>query len=197
MTSSFPLIDKLQAIPDYRKPKGRRHDLWLLLLLVLLGTLCGYRGYRPLEEFCRTHWLTLGSQLSLPASTRIPSYSTFRRLLHQADFEPLLSLFNEWVSQMLPLSKTTWVSGDGKAIKSTLSDYSESSQSFINTVSAFTHEQGLVMHLQVADNKQGSEQQVVEQLITALNGQPVIFTFDALHCQKKRWNALSFKNSTI
>jgi hypothetical protein len=186
MTTNFALIDKLQAIPDYRKAKGRRHDLWLLLLLILLGTFCGYRGYRPLADFCQTHWCTLCAQLALPPETPIPSYSTFRRVLHRVDFNPLLTLFNEWVAMFVRLSETTWVAGDGKAIKSTLSDYSESYQSFINTVSAFTHGSGLVLHLQVANNKQGSEQVVVEQLIQALAGQPVVFTFDALHCQKKR-----------
>ncbi|NEO83177.1 MAG: transposase family protein [Spirulina sp. SIO3F2] len=100
--------------------------MWLLLVLILLGTLCGYRGYRPLADFCQNHWLTLCQQLELRPETRIPSYSTFRRVLHRVDFEPLLSLFNEWGTQFLPLSETTWVAGDGKAIKSTMSDYSES-----------------------------------------------------------------------
>lgn len=185
MTSSFSLIAQLQAIPDYRKAKGRRHDLWLLLLLILLGTFCGYRGYRPLADFCQTHWFTLCRRLELSPQTRIPSYSTFRRVLHRVDFVPLLALFNEWVAQFISLDETTWVAGDGKAIKSTLSDYSESYQSFINTISAFTHDSGLVLHLQVADNQAGSEQVQVQQLIQALDGQPIVFTFDALHCQKK------------
>lgn len=184
MTNHFALIDKLKAIPDYRKAKGRRHELWLLLALILLGTMCGYRGYRPLAEFCQTHWSTICQKLGLGCETRMPSYSTLRRVLHQVNFEPLMGLFNEWVAQFISLSETTWVAGDGKAIRSTMSDYGESYQSFINTVSAYTHEQGLVLHLQVADNKQGSEQVVVEQLIQALAGQPVVFTFDALHCQK-------------
>lgn len=186
MTPHFALIAKLQAIPDHRSAKGRRHDLWLLLLLILLGTFCGYRGYRPLVDFCHTHWRTLCTQLALPPETRIPSYSTFRRVLHRVDFNPLLTLFNEWVATLFHWSETTGVAGDGKAIKSTLSNYGDSAQSLINTVSAFTHGSGLVLHWQVADNKQGAEQGVVEQLIQALAGQPVVFTFDALHCQKKR-----------
>ncbi len=152
----------------------------------MLGTFCGYRGYRPLANFCQTHWSTLCAQLALPPATRIPSYSTFRRVLHQVDFNPLLALFNEWAALFLRLPGTTWVAGDGKALKRTLSDYEESYQSFINTVSAFTHESGLVLHLQVVDNKQGSEQGVVEQLIQALASQPGVFTFDALHSQKKQ-----------
>jgi predicted transposase YbfD/YdcC len=40
--------------------------------------------------------------------------------------------------------------------------------------------------MQVMKNKQTSEIQVVRQLIAALVGQPIVFTLDALHCQKKR-----------
>jgi hypothetical protein len=77
------------------------------------------------------------------------------------------------------------VAADGKSIKSTLSDYTESYQNFIRSVSAFTHESGVVLHLQMMNNKHISELEVVRQLIAALAGQPIVFTLDALHAQKK------------
>lgn len=186
MTATFNLIAHLKQIPDYRKGKGKRHSLWLILMLVLLGTLCGYRGYRPLADFTQQHWQVLSELLELPAQTRLPSYSTFRRVLQRVDFVPFVELFNHWSQTFLPLMTETWVAADGKSIKSTLSDYSQSYQSFVSTVSAFTHQSGVVLHLQVMNNKQVSEIEVVRQVITALAGQPIVFTLDALHCQKKR-----------
>ena len=197
MTQTFNLIERLKKITDYRKSKGRRHALWLVLALVLLGSLCGYRGYRPLADFSQLHWANLCELLELPRETRIPSYSTFRRVLHRVDFEPLLELFNAWSQQFMQLQEQTWVAADGKSIKSTLNDYSESYQNFISTVSAFTHESGVVLRLQVMENKKTSEIEVVRQLITALAGDPVVFTLDALHCQKKRLNRLSTSSNTI
>lgn len=191
------LIEQLKQIPDYRKGKGKRHSLWLVIMLVLLGTLCGYRGYRPLADFSQQHWQSLGELLELPVNTRIPSYSTFRRVLHRVEFEPILGLFNRWTQMFIKLTEQTWVAADGKSIKSTLTDYSESYQSFVTTVSAFTHESGVVLHLQVMDNKQTSEIAVVRQLIAALAGQPVVFTFDALHCQKKQSNRLLGSSNII
>jgi hypothetical protein len=54
MTQTLNLIEHLKQIPDYRKSKARRHSLWLLLMLVLLGTLCGYRC-RRLRPCCNAN----------------------------------------------------------------------------------------------------------------------------------------------
>lgn len=196
MTQTLDLVTDLKQIPDYRKGKGKRHALWLVLMLILLGTLCGYRGYRPLADFSQQHWQTLCQLLALPSSTRIPSYSTFRRVLQRVDFEPFVALFNRGSHLFIALTEETWVSADGKSIKSTLSDYSESYQNFITSVSAFTHQSGVVLHLQMMHNKQTSEIEVVRQLIAALAGQPVVFTLDALHCQKKQSTKATTRNNT-
>jgi DDE_Tnp_1-associated len=195
-SQTLNLIEHLKQIPDYRKAKGKRHALWLVMMLVLLGTLCGYRGYRPLADFSQQHWQSLCELLELPAETRIPSYSTFRRVLQRVDFEPILGLFNQWSQRFIRLLDPTWVAADGKSLKSTLTDYSESYQNFVTTVSAFTHHSGVVLHLQVMDNQQTSEIEVVRQLIAALAGQPIVFTLDALHCQKKLSNKLFSNTNT-
>lgn len=196
MTATFALIERLKQIPDYRLSKGRRHALWLVLLLILLGTLCGYRGYRPLADFSKAHWPDLCEMLSIPQTTRIPSYSTFRRVLQQVPFAPLVDLFNDWSRAVQQIQHSTWVASDGKSIRSTLTNYSESYQNFISTVSAFTHDRGLVLHLQMMSNQELSEIEVVREVIRSLQGQPVVFTLDALHCQKKPYSRLWHKGNT-
>ena len=47
------LLEQLQQMPDYRHIKGRRHELWLVLFVILLGAMTGYWGYRPLEDFTK------------------------------------------------------------------------------------------------------------------------------------------------
>ena len=38
------LIEKLKQVKDFRKDKGKRHPLWIVLLVIILGTMLGYSG---------------------------------------------------------------------------------------------------------------------------------------------------------
>jgi len=38
------LIEKLKQVNDFRKDKGKRHHLWIVLLVIILGTMLGYSG---------------------------------------------------------------------------------------------------------------------------------------------------------
>ena len=40
------LIDYLKQIPDSRARSGLRHPLWLVLLIIIMGMMSGYWGYR-------------------------------------------------------------------------------------------------------------------------------------------------------
>lgn len=39
------IIQSLQEIRDFRTNRGRRYPLWLILLLVIMGTITGCRSY--------------------------------------------------------------------------------------------------------------------------------------------------------
>ena len=74
---------------------------------------------------------------------------------------------------------------DGKGIRCTVTDYSQSYQDFISTVSVYSHQRGIVLRMQPMSNKKISEVAIVQQLISQFSAQQVTFTLDALHCQKK------------
>lgn len=83
------------------------------------------------------------------------------------------------------MSESEWLATDGKSIKSTVVDYSNEYQAFISVVSIFSSKQGLVVGLQTMNNKKTSEIKTVQNLVSALDLNGVVFSFDALHCQKK------------
>ncbi|WP_366511388.1 transposase family protein [Moorena sp. SIO4A1] len=61
------LIDYLKEIPDHRSPHGLRHPLWLVLLIIIMGMMSGYWGYRQLGRFVERHRTQLISRLKIHA----------------------------------------------------------------------------------------------------------------------------------
>jgi hypothetical protein len=161
--------------------------LWLLLLLVIMGTISGCFGYRALEDFSRRHHDALVASLQLPA-TRFPSDSTFRRIMMGIDFTELANVFNNWANDWMPTQEQDWLGVDGKSIKATLSNYAHTYQDFINVVSVFNTRCGAAIALKQFHNKQSSEIAIVQALLATLKLEGVVFTFDALHCQKKQYS---------
>ena len=102
------LIDQLKTIADPRSPRGKRHPLWLVLFLALLGSLCGYWGYRPLAEFVEIYGQDICQKLELASETKLPSYSTFRRVMQQLDDHVLAAVFTDWIQLQHPVDAGEW-----------------------------------------------------------------------------------------
>jgi len=181
------LLEALTQVQDFRAARGQRYPLWLLLLLVIMGTMSGCLGYRALEDFAHRHHESLVVSLQLPP-TRFPSDSTFRRVMMGIDFTDLAKVFNNWAQDWMPTQELDWLGVDGKSIKATVSNYDKAYQDFINVVSVFNTRCGVAIALQQFHNKESSEIAVVQSLLATLKLQGVIFTFDSLHCQKKLYN---------
>jgi hypothetical protein len=178
------LIDYLKEIPDERDPSGRRHPLWLILLIMILGIMSGDWGYRGLGRFVERHRRQLIDTLKIPGA-RVPSYSTIRRVMIQVDYQALTQVFNQWASQYTHHHRGQWIAIDGKSLKNTVSDCCGREQNFVMMVSAFSHHRGEILGVKVMENKKQSEIVAVQDLLELLNLKGVVFTMDALHCQKK------------
>lgn len=149
-----------------------------------MAMMSGYYGYRSIGRFIERHRHTLIQQLSIPQA-RVPSYSAIRRVMMGLNYSEVAKQFNAWAKQYVILPTNEWNSIDGKALKNNVTDYSEAQQNFINKVSAFSHQRGLVLGVQVMENKNKSEIEAVRELLELLDLKGVVFTFDALHCQKQ------------
>lgn len=177
------LIEALQGVEDFRAKRGQRYPLWVILLLVVLGTLSGCTSYKALEEFAQRHYQGLVEHLELPYN-RLPSDSTVRRALMGVDFQQLAEVFIGWAQVYVGRDESRWFAVDGKALKGSVVNPCQAHQQFVNLVSVFSQSQGIAIGVEQYQNQDGSEIQVVERLIAALDLQAVTYTMDALHCQK-------------
>ncbi len=119
------LIEKLKQVKDFRKDKGKRHPLWIVLVVIILGTMLGYSGYRELGEFAKNNRHRLSKEFNI-SPERVPSYSTIRRVMMGVEWQSLLKVFNEWaledkhihskifftsVSVLILLTSNLWFNG--------------------------------------------------------------------------------------
>lgn len=179
------LVTFLKKVNDPRKNLGKRHPLWLILLLVVLGTMFGHLGYRDIAAFGKAHQQLIVKFFQI-SGDRIPSYSTIRRAMMLVDTSNLVEVFNQWARSLSPTnSKGDWVSIDGKCLKSTCDEPNTNNQNYVSIVSLFSQTTGLVLRLQNFESKKSSEIKWVQELVKAEASREQVFTLDALHCQKE------------
>ena len=103
----------------------------------------------------------------------------------QIDYQAVTQVFNDWASHYTHNQQSQWVALDGKSLKNTVSDCYGKQQNFVMMVSAFSHDRGEILGIEVMENKKQSEIVAVQDLIQLLDLSGVVLTMDALHCQKK------------
>ena len=160
------------------------------MFLSLLGSLCGYSGYRPLAQFVQKHHALLCQLLKLePDLTLMPSSSTFRRIFQQVDAQAWVDSFNVWVSAHAPELLGQLLSIDGKSIRCTSSGGNTSAQTFACLVSVYGQSGGVVQ-MALMDNAEVSEIAVAKRLLKRVHQAPPLaqslnvgFSLDALRAQ--------------
>ena len=142
--------------------------------------MCGYTGIRATGDFIKRNRKDL-LDLFKPKNDKLPSFQTISRVLSRLDFTKLSKLFMEWSEDYL--EKDTWYALDGKGISGTVTNAHNNLQEYSNLVSIFSSNKKQVLAVERVKSKSG-EIIAVRDLIKQLNLEGVIFTLDALHCQK-------------
>jgi hypothetical protein len=176
------LYEAFAGLTDPRRPEGRRIRLEQLLALVVIANLCGHHGYRPVARFCLSHQQLLSHQFDLKHG--IPSYVTFRTVLSQLPEQTLIQGFNAWADALGALAEGDWISGDGKALASTLTHMQDQKQDFQLMVSLWSHQTGLVHRLATYANASGDERVSVRELLSHFQAKGLLVRLDAIHTQK-------------
>jgi len=177
------IVEAFFDIEDFRRPQGHRYPLGPMLVIVIMSIACGYPAYREIERFANANFERLTEIFSL-TQNRMPSHVTFRNLIQHTDFKCIYQIFKSWAEQYVSTASGDWLAVDGKAIASTVSDYDNSYQDFVSLVSVFSQRRGQVVGFDKLSNKKSSEIPTFEEMVRVLGLKNVVFTMDALHCQK-------------
>lgn len=153
----FRLIEKLKTVKDFRNDSGKRHPLWVALLIIILGIMQSCSNDRALASFAQNNQDLLAKYLHLPKK-QVPSRSTIRWVLVGLDWSFLLDMFNQWAKEEFePKSELEWLAIDGKALRSTVINSDDATQNFLMFASLFRQDTALVLSLQYWENKKSSD----------------------------------------
>lgn len=173
---------ELSRLEDSRRGQGQRHKIELILMIIIFATMSGYLGYRAIGDFIKKHEEELITLFRIE-KRRVPSFSTVRRVLLSVDFNVFSQMYKNWLGHLTDSNKdAVWYSIDGKAIRGANKRNPEDN---IHLVSIFSNFEKVVVDLDRISVK-SNEIPCIQKMIQNTDLKGVIFTIDALHCQKKQ-----------
>ena len=176
------LFECFEQVIDPRKSSGLRNPLPALLCMVTMGYLSGYSGYRGIGTFMKGNKEAFQEMFDLKHP---PIGKTqLRTVLQKLDFTSINKAFFRWMNTFVAIEQGEWLSGDGKALASTITDAHGNAQEYELMVRLFSQKLGIVTHITTTKSK-ATELKAMQKLLTTLELKGVIITLDALHCQKK------------
>jgi hypothetical protein len=176
------LLTALHQIPDPRRRQGQRYGLAHLLLFSVLAVLTGATSYRRIRLFIGAHRERLNATFGA-RFRRAPAVNTLRTLFHALDPTEIEAAFRHHAEQLdstiTPAGQRV-VALDGKTLRGSFDHLDD--QAAAQVLSAFASDAALILaHQEIAG---GDEIAAAQTLIEQLGLRGVLFTADALHCQK-------------
>ncbi len=177
------LYEYFKEIPDYRRAEGKMHELPVILIIALMAIMSWYGGERAMWDFVKKNAEDLRKYIQ-PKKWYLPSYQTIDAVLTKIGYKKIEEKFLEWMRSELSIKEYEQVCIDGKSLAWSIKNTSTSRQDLINVISAFHEWSKQVVWSKSERSKKKWEISSVKELLGELKLEWVVFTADALHCQK-------------
>jgi hypothetical protein len=176
------LLAALSEVPDPRRAAGKRYPLAPLLLFTVLALLSGATSYRRIIVFLELRRELLNELFGV-ALRRAPSVNTLRTVLQDLDADALERAFRRHAAGLLAHAEGGMpaIALDGKTLKGSVDHLND--RMAAQALSAFASEAAILLAHSEIDAK-SNEIPAAQRLIRELGLSGVLFTADALHCQK-------------
>ena len=189
------LLTALQDVADPRRAQGKRYPLPHLLMFTVLALLSGPRSYRGIITFMEQRRLHLNRHFGVDLK-RAPAVNTLRTVLQSLDTDGLEDVFRGHAAALLAQAETAGKTAYGRTAGTAarpmialLFKTLRGSFDHINdrraaqTLTAFASRSAIVLaHTEIKDKS--NEIPAAQQMIRDLGLSGVVFTADAMHCQK-------------
>jgi hypothetical protein len=180
----FPrLLTALRDVTDPRRAQGKRYPLPHLLLFTVLALMSGARSYRGIITFLEERRDLLNQHFGV-ALKRAPAVNTLRTVLQSLDAEALERAFRHHARDLLSVVEADgkpMIALDGKTLRGSFDHIND--RKAAQTLTAFASPSAILLAHTPIDEK-SNEIPAAQQMIGELGLTGVIFTADAMHCQK-------------
>jgi predicted transposase YbfD/YdcC len=174
------VLEYLATIPDPRLARTRAHPLVNILVIALLGVLCGADSFTAIEDFGRSKQEFLATFLELEGG--IPSHDTFGRVFAMLDPSALQEAFRAWTATLMETTAGQVVAIDGKTLRRSFRD--AENRAFVHMVSAWASHNRTVLG-QIRTDAKSNEITAIPKLLELLGIKGAVVTIDAAGCQKE------------
>ena len=118
------LLEYLAQVTDHRKPKGRRHDLAAILVVVVVARLCGANSVLAAAQFAQTMPQEALRRCGIRYNTRLgrhvpPSHKTIKRTIRAIDAGAADTQMCAWLRAEASAGRLDWrhIAIDGKTVR--------------------------------------------------------------------------------
>ena len=178
------IMELFEEIPDPRRPGGNiQHKLVDLLVIILLGVICGCETWIEIEDYAHAKYEWLKTILELPGG--VPSNDTYRRLMTRMLPQKLEEAYRQWVLPYVGGCIGKHIAIDGKTI-CTASNYrlsnEETPEGKLHIISAWVREDGISLG-QIKTDEKSNEITAIPKMLDTLDVKGTVVTIDAMGCQ--------------
>jgi predicted transposase YbfD/YdcC len=176
------ILDRLNAVPDPRINRRKRHSLTSILVISLCAVLAGAEDCVGIADYGRAKFKLLAQWLQLPNG--IPSHDTFNRVLarlNPASLNDCLEALLKTIKAQTPKPVSDEIVAiDGKTVRRSFE--LAAGKAAIHMVSAWANQARLVLG-QVKVDDRSNEITAIPALLKLLHLPGSIVTIDAIGCQ--------------
>jgi len=190
------LLAALAEVPDPRRAQGQRYSMRHLLLFSVLATLAGATSYQKIVAFIALQRERLNAVFGA-CFRRAPAVNTLRHLFLALGRDDLEAAFRHHARDLnarpAPEALRT-VALDGKTLRGSFDHLTD--RKAVHVLSAFASDAALVLaHQELAGAP--DEVAAVPKLMAELGLTGVLFTADALHCQRDAFAQAAATGNTL
>lgn len=173
------LVEHFSVMKDPRIERSRRHKLIDIVVIGVIGALCGGESWEDVQMIAEEKESWLRQFLELPNG--IPSHDTISRVFARLSAREFELCFSDWMKDTAKLTEGEVIAIDGKRLRRSFDK--ASGKAAIHMVSAWATTNGVVLGQVKVDDK-SNEITAIPKLLTVLGIKGCIVTIDAMGCQK-------------